>query len=316
MRESSARSREAERSRSNVVSRLIDFGSISVTTSRSSRPCAAACMNAPCARPKCSTSHAGSAAARSAIVTTPSASSFALDLGPMPLILRAGSGQMRRSMSPSRMSVSPSGLSSSEAIFARSLFGAMPIEQESPVAARTASLIERATACARSQRSPAGSLATDAGRVGVHVGQIDVDLVDAVVLDPRRDRAHRVLEETRVLPVGVEIDRQQHGVGRELRGFHEPHGRVEAERARRVGRGRGHAPSRIVAQRRELADRLARDRVRHPLRLVSSAASDHDRKAGELRVAQELHRRVERIHVEMRDHSGGRARHGGGRAAI
>ena len=182
----------------------------------------------------------------------------------MPLILRAGSGQMRRSMSPSRMSVSPSGLSSSEAIFARSLFGAMPIEQDSPVAARTASLIERATACALVP-AIARRLARDgAGCIRMHVRQVDVDLVDAVVLDPRGDRAHRVLEETRVFPVGVEIDRQQHGVGRELRGLHEPHGRMEAERARLVGRGRGHTPSRVVAQRRERAHRLARDGIRRP----------------------------------------------------
>ena len=200
-------------------------------------------MNAPCARPKCSTSQAGSAAARSAIVRTPSASSFALDFGPMPLILRAGSGQMRRSMSPGRSSVRPSGLSSSEAIFARSLFGAMPIEQESPVAARTASLIARATACARSQGSGSGSPDVPVC-FGMHVGEVDVDLVDAVILDPRRDRAHRVLEEPRILAVGIEIDGQQHRVRRELRGLHEPHRRMQAEGAGLVGRGRDDAAAR------------------------------------------------------------------------
>ena len=39
----------------------------------------------------------------------------------------------------------PSGLSSSEAIFDNSLLGVMPIEQESPVARRTLSLMRAAS---------------------------------------------------------------------------------------------------------------------------------------------------------------------------
>ncbi len=57
------------------------------------------------------------------------------------------------------MTVNPSGLSSSEAILASSLFGATPIEQDSPVAARTACLIADATMRARSQASCSGSRA-------------------------------------------------------------------------------------------------------------------------------------------------------------
>ena len=45
---------------------------------------------------------------------------------------------------------------------------------------------------------------------------------------------------------------------------------------------------------------------------MPAAASDHDGPALELRIAQQLDRRVERIHVEMRDESGGWGRHGGG----
>jgi hypothetical protein len=55
----------------------------------------------------------------------PSAASRSLALGPMPLILRAGSGQMRWVRSSAFSSVRPSGLSRSEPIFASSLLAAM-----------------------------------------------------------------------------------------------------------------------------------------------------------------------------------------------
>ena len=63
----------------------------------------------------------------------------------------------------------------------------------------------------------------------MHIGEIDVDLVDAVVLDLRRDRAHRRLEQTRVPAVRVEVGRQQYGVGRKLRGLHQAHRRMQAD---------------------------------------------------------------------------------------
>ncbi len=63
--------------------------------------------------------------------------------GPMPLMRPTGSGQIRVAMSPGPISVSPSGLSRSEAIFASSLFGAMPTEQVSAVSSRIARLIAR-----------------------------------------------------------------------------------------------------------------------------------------------------------------------------
>ncbi len=89
------RSRTACRSRSKVVSRLIDFGSLEVTTARSSRPCEASCSQAPKLLPKRWRRNAGSAAAISPIVSMPSAASRAAAFGPMPLTLRAASGQMR-----------------------------------------------------------------------------------------------------------------------------------------------------------------------------------------------------------------------------
>ncbi|MNV83916.1 hypothetical protein D3C71_1777530 [compost metagenome] len=52
MRPSSALSRTACRSRSNVVSRLMLTGSLSVTTGLSSRPQATRCIHAPVDLPK------------------------------------------------------------------------------------------------------------------------------------------------------------------------------------------------------------------------------------------------------------------------
>ncbi len=114
--------------------------------------------------------------------------------------------------------VSPSGLSSSEAILATSLFGASPIEQQSPVAARTACLSSAgdltrrppdfgvAIRRRRSFRMPRRLRFT---RAATESREVDVDLVDAAVFDDRRDRSHRCLEQARVLAVFVEIDRQQ-----------------------------------------------------------------------------------------------------------
>ena len=126
----------------------------------------------------------------------PSAASLAFAFGPMPLILRTASGQMRVSRSASVSKVSPSGLSSSEAIFDSSLFGVTPIEQVSPVRAHDAvadALRHGAHAAVRVVRDRLL-------RAG-HVGQVDVDLVDAAVLDQRRDLGHRRLEEARVVAV-------------------------------------------------------------------------------------------------------------------
>ncbi len=101
-----------------------------------------------------------------------------------------------------------------------------------------------------------------------HVREVDVDLVDAAVLDLRRERAHRRLEEPRILPVLVEVDRQQDRVGRLRGGLHHAHGRVDAQRARLVGRGRDHAPARVVGEAREAALLRAGDGIGHPDRLV------------------------------------------------
>jgi hypothetical protein len=95
-------------------------------------------------------------------------------LGPMPLILRQGSGQICVCRSASCTMLMPLGLLNSLAILASSLLGATPTEQVRPVASRM--LLQQ-------PRQHAPALALAAG----HVGEVDVDLVDAAVFHHRRD---------------------------------------------------------------------------------------------------------------------------------
>jgi hypothetical protein len=66
----------------------------------------------------------------------------------MPGTLRTPSGQIFAFRSSGPISVSPSGLFMSEAIFARRLLHATPIEQVSPVSPRMQRLMSRAMASA------------------------------------------------------------------------------------------------------------------------------------------------------------------------
>ncbi len=128
--------------------------------------------------------------------------------------------------------VRPSGFSRSEQIFDSSLLGVTPIEQDRPVASCTACLMRRASV---------------QGVVG-QIGQVDVDLVDAAILDLRRNGRHGSLEQARVMAIGVEIDRQQDRVRRQLRRLHDAHAGEHAERPRFVGGGGDDAAPDIVAQ--------------------------------------------------------------------
>eukprot|EP01036_Dinobryon_divergens_P043527 gene43527-57955_t len=83
------------------VERLIDTGSLSVTTGRLSRPQATSCIHAPVALPKLATSQSRSRAASWPTVSMPKRLSFSSALGPMPFTLRQGSGQMSFSRSSS-----------------------------------------------------------------------------------------------------------------------------------------------------------------------------------------------------------------------
>ncbi len=220
MRDSCARSRTACRSRSKVVSRLIDLGSLV----GHDRPLVATARRVGEPARRSSRRSAGPATHDRPAPARRSSRCQAAPASPPTSARRhcrrrTDSGHRRVATSLSVTTVRPSGLSSSEAIFAISLFGASPIEQLSPVASRTAcfssaptSRAHHQTLCSASSGST-GLLVVRQAR-GDDVGQIDVDLVDAAILDLRCQCAHCGLEQPRVLAVLVEVHRQQHRVRR------------------------------------------------------------------------------------------------------
>ena len=145
------------------------------------------------------------------------------------------------------------------------------------------------------QADRATGIVVDSGQVA----QVGVDLVDAAILDQRRDLAHRALEQARVLAVLVEVDRQQHRVRREHCRLHHPHRREHAELARLVSAGRDDAAADVVAQRRELARAVGAQP-----RLARTTAADDHRAAAQLGIAQQLDRRIEGVHVDVGDEPG------------
>ena len=76
---------------------------------------------------------------------------------------------------------------------------------------------------------------------------------------------------------------------------------MQAERARFVGRRRDHAATDVIAERRERAHRRSGDRIDRFLRLMAPPPADRDRSSAELGITEKLDRRIERVHVEMRD---------------
>ena len=89
------------------------------------------------------------------------------------------------------------------------------------------------------------------------VGQVDVDFIDAAVLDLGRNCPHGGLEHMRIAPIRVEVDRQQNRFRRERRRFHQSHRRMQAERACFVGCRRNDASTCVVGERRECARPLS-----------------------------------------------------------
>ncbi len=114
-------------------------------------------------------------------------------------------------------------------------------------------------------RAPPGVV----GRIGIcidvlgqrHAGQVDVDLVDPVVLDLRRDRGDSGLEQPRIPAIGVEIGRQQDRVRCELRRLHQAERRMQAECARFVSRRRDDTAADVAGEGREPADHATRRRI-------------------------------------------------------
>ena len=132
------------------------------------------------------------------------------------------------------------------------------------------------------------------------VAEVDVDLVDAAVFDQRRHLGHGGLELARVVAVLLEVHRQQHGVRRQRGRLHQAHAGVHAVVARRVGGGGGHAAAGVAGQ-----GGIAARAVGQQHRLVAPPAADHHRLAEEVGVAQQLHRRIEGVHVEVGDPAAG-----------
>jgi len=146
--------------------------------------------------------------------------------------------------------------------------------------------------CRRTHRlfDPAG----DPRRVAAVRGQVDVDLVDPAVLDPRREGRDSHLEPPRVMSVGREIGRQQDCIRCKTGRGHQPHAGVHAQRSRLVGRGGHHAPAAVVAQVGEFHCAVLTHR-----RGFDTAPADHQRLAPQLRVAQQFHGSIEGVHVEV-----------------
>jgi len=122
--------------------------------------------------------------------------------------MRPGEWPAKRSIAISRdMTQKPSGFSASDATFATSLFGPMPIEQTSPVASWTAALTRRAAPSGARCRTGRGSLVEPDD-----LDARDVVLEDlhhplgggAVVVEVRRDE-RRLRHSRRARSAGVAL---------------------------------------------------------------------------------------------------------------
>ena len=111
------------------------------------------------------------------------------------------------------------------------------------------------------------------------VGDVGVALVEPDLLDDRQTLAHQLPDLARLVPVGLEVGRDEDRLRAQPPRLRGGRGRADAEPARLVGRGRD-------------------DRAR-------PGAGDDDRLAGQLGPAQQLDRDVERVAVEVGDHTAG-----------
>jgi len=133
-----------------------------------------------------------------------------------------------------------------------------------------------------------------------HLGEIDVHLVHATVFHHRGDLGDLLLEQARVLAVLVKIHRQQDGLRAQPGRLHQPHGRTHTELSRGIGRGRDHAPPGVARQAGKRFERQGGTRRQHGI-LLAAPATDHHGQPLELRIAQQLDRRIKRIHVQVRN---------------
>src|SRR3989338_104399 len=102
------------------------------------------------------------------------------------------------------------------------------------------------------------------------------------------------------MAIGIEVDWQQNGIRGQLRRLHDAHAGEHAERTRLVSRGRDDAAPDIVPQTGKPAAA-----VRLLCWLMITASADHHWQAAQFGITQQIDRRVEGVHVEMRNAAGG-----------
>ena len=124
-------SSRAVRSTANVISFDTDFTVSSCSTGASSPPFARTCMTRPFL-PNTRSSMPSSASASCPSVRMPRECSFSSAAAPMPLIVRTGRGARKSRSPPGYTTVSPRGLSMSEAIFAMVFDVPTPMEHVTP----------------------------------------------------------------------------------------------------------------------------------------------------------------------------------------
>ena len=92
----------------------------------------------------------------------------------------------------------------------------------------------------------------------------------------RGQGADRLLEQTRVVAISLEVSRKANRFGRKSSRFHHAHGRMNAQRARFVGRGGHDAATNVVAQDRKASNALTRFRIDQVIGLQPPPATNHD----------------------------------------
>ena len=144
------------------------------------------------------------------------------------------------------------------------------------------------------------------------VGEVDVNLIHTSVFHHGRNFSHDTFKSVGIVTVLRKIDRQQNGVRAELGRFHDPHGRTHTKSPRCIGGGGDDTTAGVALQTRKYLERNFRQVSRGPFTFSlqdahtpqqiiftpTSTAYDY-RQALELGVAQQLHRCVKRIHVQM-----------------
>ena len=248
-------------SRANVSSFESEIASAgSAATGRGSMPRARRRSSSPTRPGRSAARRPSSSSASRPIVVTPASASRALSLGADAGQRPHGQRRQERGLAARGHDRDPARLAGVRADLGHHLAGRDPERAREP------------QALAHGQLDQGGLLA------GVALGQHQVALVDAHLLDHRGQARDQRPHPPRPVPVGAVVGRQEHHLGTAAAGLGAAHGRADAVLARLVAGRRHHpAPGRI-------------------------AAHDH-RPPAQLGVPVQLDRRKEGIEVEMRDHT-------------